>query len=137
MDNPQPSPTQPIIKKKILIVEDDFFIRDLYEIQARKSGYEVITATDGQEALTKVKDETPDLVILDIMLPKMDGISVLKAIKMDGHLSKIPCILVTNLEDSLKEREAKQEGAAAYFLKIKTTPQQLIDSLAQYIVDKP
>ena len=105
----------------------------MYEIQARKTGYEVVTATDGEEALAKVKEELPNLVILDIMLPKMDGISVLKSLKADGKLSGIPCVLVTNLEDPLKEREAMQEGAAAYFLKIKTTPQQLIGTVAQYL----
>lgn len=133
MDNVPPSPNQPANKKKILIVEDDFFIRDLYEIQARKAGFEVITAIDGEDGLGKVKTETPNLVILDIMLPKMDGISILKAIKQDPKLSSIPCVLVTNLEDPLKEREAKQEGASAYYLKIKTSPQELITNISQYL----
>ena len=103
-------------KKKILIVEDDFFIRDLYEIQARKTGYEVVTATDGEEALAKVKEELPNLVILDIMLPKMDGIEMAKKIKEKGIKSQM--IFLTNLNDAEHISEAlSTAGKTDYIVK--------------------
>lgn len=118
---------------KILIVEDDFFIRDLYELQAKKSGFEVVTASDGEEALNKAKDEMPKLILLDLMLPKMDGITVIKTLKSDPRFLNVPCILITNLEDSTKEQEAKSAGAAAYMLKIKNTPEQVIENIKTYL----
>lgn len=120
-------------KKKILILEDDFFIRDLYEMQAKKAGYDVITASDGEEGIQKTKAEKPNLILIDLMLPKIDGISIIKAIKTDPTLANIPCILVTNLEDSAKEKEAAAAGAAAYLLKIKNTPTKVIEVIKQYI----
>ena len=119
-------------KKKILIVEDDFYIRDIYELQAKHEGYDVMTAADGEEALKKVRSELPDLVLLDLMLPKVDGMTVLKTIKQDPQLQKIPCVVLTNLEDSTKEQEALSLGAAAYLLKIKYTPGSAIETLKKY-----
>lgn len=119
--------------KKILIVEDDVFIRDLYEIQAKKSGYQVITASDGQEGVDKAKAELPNLILFDLMLPKLDGISAIKNLKADSKTSKIVCVLITNLEDSTKEKEAKEAGAALYMLKIKNTPQAVIEQVKHLI----
>lgn len=124
----------PVINQnKILIVEDDFFIRDLYEMQAKKEGYIVVTAADGEEAVAKAISELPNLVLIDLMLPKIDGLSVIKTLKADPNLSKIPCVIITNLEDFAKEQEARQAGAVGYLLKIKNTPQQVIESLKKYL----
>lgn len=120
-------------KKKILIIEDDFYIKDLYAIESRAAGFEVETASDGEEALVKIKSVNPDLLILDIMLPKMDGISVLKQVKQDPVHSKIPVIIITNLEDPAKEQEAKSLGAKEYLLKIRTNPTELIEKVKGYI----
>lgn len=133
-------PVQPIVPpqtaikvKKVLIIEDDFFIRDLYEMQTRKAGYDVITADNGEQGIQKAKVEHPDLLLTDLMLPKYDGISIVKMFKADPELSKIPCIIVTNLEDSAKEQEAKAAGAAAYILKIKNTPTKIVENFKNFI----
>lgn len=120
-------------KKKVLIVEDDFFIRDLYEFQARKSGYEVIIASDGEEGASKAMFEVPDLILSDLMLPKLDGISLIKKLKADPKLKDIPFILITNLEDSSKEQEARDAGAIDYMLKIKVTPEKVIEVVKKYL----
>lgn len=121
------------VKKKILIVEDDFYIKDLYEIEAKRAGFDVVTASDGEEALVKVTAERPDLMILDLMLPKRDGLSVLKLVKADQVFVKLPVLIITNLEDPVKEQEAKEAGASEYMLKIKNTPEQVIDVVKKYI----
>lgn len=123
----------PAGKKKILIVEDDFFIRDLYELQARKSGFEVVLASDGLEAIEKTKTENPDILLIDLMLPKMDGLTVMKTIKADPKFEHTPCIIVTNLEDANKELDAKNSGAAGYLLKIKNTPEMIIKNLEGFL----
>ena len=119
-------------KKKILIVEDDFYIREIYQMEAKLQGYNVVTAADGREAIEKVRTERPDLVLLDLMLPEVDGITVLKTIKSDSQLKHIPCVILTNLEDETKKQEAKDAGASDYILKVQGTPQSVIGSLNKY-----
>ena len=120
-------------KKKILIIEDDFFIRDLFVSQAQLEGYEVITAVDGEEALVKAHAVVPDFVLLDIMIPKVDGITVLKSLKADQQLAKVPVIVVTNLEDKTKEYEARKEGALDYILKVHSSPAAIISQVKEYL----
>lgn len=134
--NPQQPPSQAapaILPKKVLIVEDDFFIRDLYQIEAQKFGYLVSYAADGEEALNKIKTEHPDIILLDLMLPKIDGIEVLKTLKSDPTLSKIPVIIATNVEDPEKEKEALSLGALDYMLKVRFTPDKIIENLKKYL----
>ena len=114
-------------------MEDDFFIRDIYEIAARSAGYDVTSAVDGEEAISKIKSLSPDLVLLDLMLPKVDGISVIKATRADPKTKDIPIVVITNLEDSTKEQEARNAGANDYLLKIKNTPNQVLEKIKQYI----
>lgn len=119
--------------KKILIVEDDFFIRDLYVLQATKEGFEVVEAGDGEEGLQKAKVGSFDAILIDLMIPKLDGISLIKALRADPKFAKTPCIIITNLEDSTKEQEAKSIGATAYLLKIKNTPESVINTVKTYL----
>lgn len=139
MDNQSPtqlpasSPVVPPTQKKLLIVEDDFFIRDLYEISAREVGFAVKTASDGQEAVTMVQAEIPDLILLDLMLPKMNGIDVVKTLKADARFKNIPIIIITNLEDEVKKKEALDAGAVEYLLKIRNKPNEVVEILKKYI----
>ncbi|OGY06989.1 MAG: hypothetical protein A3D24_01520 [Candidatus Blackburnbacteria bacterium RIFCSPHIGHO2_02_FULL_39_13] len=119
--------------KKVLIIEDDVFIRDLYEMQAKKMGYQVITADNGEEGINKAKANPPDLLLTDLMLPKLDGISIVKMFKSDPTLSKTSCLIITNLEDATKEKEALAVGASAYILKIKNTPSKVVEMFKNYI----
>ncbi len=132
MDNPQlpPQPQQPVAgKRKILIIEDDFFIRDLYTLQAEKDGFEVVEAADGQEGIQKAQADNFSAILVDLMIPKVDGISVIKNLKADPRFVRVPIIVITNLEDSTKEQEAKTAGAARYLLKIKNTPETVINTV--------
>lgn len=121
-----------ITKKKILIVEDDFYMRDLYMTEARYEGYLVEGAVDGAEALIKIKSELPDIVLLDLMLPKVDGLTVLKTIKSDPETNKISVVIITNMENDDIEKQAREAGAVDYFRKIEVNPGELIDKIKGY-----
>ena len=112
--------------KKLLIVEDEQDIRELYSEILREEGYEVIEAWDGQVGLKEALSGKFDLILLDIMLPKIDGLHILKEIKKKPELSKIPIILLTNLGADAVIKEAFTLGAEAYVIKSEYTPDQVI-----------
>jgi CheY-like chemotaxis protein len=123
------------LPKKLLIVEDDFFIRNVYEVQARSEQYITILAGDGEEGLQKMRNERPDFVLLDLMLPKIDGFTVLKTVKNDPFLSDIPIMILTNLENSHIEEQARALGAVDYLFKIHTTPVNVLKVVKQYFAN--
>ncbi len=118
------------MSKKILLIEDDAFIRDLYKTVLTKAGYELEVAVDGQEAVEKAAKDTFDLILLDIMLPKLTGIEVLKVLREVGSKANAtPVYVLTNLgEDTIME-EANKLGANGYFLKAKYLPKQLVEEI--------
>lgn len=120
-------------KKKILIVEDDFYIRDLYSIQAKLMNYEVITAADGEEAIANIRSHQPDLVLLDLMLPKVDGMTVLKTIKADPACANVKFIITTNLEDASTEQAAKKLGALEFILKLNNPPLTVLEIAKKHL----
>ena len=123
--------------KRILIVEDDTFIRDLYTRAFSRSNYEVEAAADGEEAITKVKSGKYDMILLDIMLPKITGINVLRAIRDPGGATKdVPVFLITNLgqEDIIKE--AFKIGADGYLLKAQLTPKDVVNEIELYFTQQ-
>src|SRR5258708_26789402 len=97
-------------KKKLLIVEDDFYICDIYKIEAQHKGYEVYTAGDGEEALNLARVSHPDVILLDIMLPKLNGLDVLRQIRQDGGFKDTIIVMVTNVGDPQTEQQAKDAG---------------------------
>ena len=121
-------------KKKILIVEDEIFISDLYLKAFTESGYEVQVAADGQAGLEMAQNSLPDLVLLDIMLPKMGGITVLAKMKEDNNPAKnIPVYLLTNLGQESIIKEAFKLGAAGYLLKSKYLPNQIVEEVNKFL----
>ena len=102
---------------KILISEDEKSIAQAYGEFLGRKGYSVDYAYDGEEALEKVKEFKPDLVLLDIVMPKMDGITVLKKLKEDESTKDIPVIMLTNLASSKDAEEAMREGSSEYLIK--------------------
>ena len=86
---------------KILIVDDEASIRELLHFNLARAGYEVLEAADGQAALQQASDEQPDLILLDIMLPGMDGFEVCRALKSDAQLSRIPVIMLTARDEEI------------------------------------
>ncbi len=104
-------------KKKILIVDDEAEIVKAVQIRLEHEGYEVLVAADGQEGLAKAKTESPDLVVLDVMLPKLDGFEVCRFLKFDEKYKKIPIIMLTARAQKIDEDTSKQVGADAYIAK--------------------
>jgi len=103
--------------KRILIVDDEKDLVSMIKMRLEASGYEALEAYDGQTALDKARQEKPDLIILDLMLPKMDGYMVCRMLKFDEKYKKIPIILFTaRVQDSDKEL-GKEVGADAYITK--------------------
>jgi CheY-like chemotaxis protein len=123
--------------KKILIAEDDFFIRDIYSKAFTVAGYDVEVAEDGAEALEKIKKQPYSMILLDIMMPKMTGIDVLKAVRAFENSTKdTPIFIITNLGQQGTIEEAFKMGMDGYIIKSQVTPQQIVDEVNTYFVSK-
>ena len=103
--------------KKILFVEDEAALQKTFGEVLIQEGYNVISALDGEEGLRLAKSEKPDLILLDLVLPKMHGFEVLKNIKGDPGIADIPVIVLTNLESAADVERAVQLGATTYLVK--------------------
>ncbi len=106
-----------MVKKRILVVDDEAQMVDMIKMRLEANGYEVISAYDGQEALEVAKSENPDLIILDLMLPKMDGYKVCGLLKADVRYNKIPIIIFTAKAQEADIILGKEVGADAYITK--------------------
>ena len=115
--------------KKILLVEDEDFIRDLYQRQLTKAGFQVKTAADGITGLNMLKAEGFDLLLLDIMLPGMNGLQVLRDFKTQNPQSPMITILLTNLGQEAVIKEGFELGAQAYLIKASYTPDQVVNEV--------
>jgi len=103
--------------KKILIVEDEVDILQLFAVRIEVNGYDVVTAVDGEEALEKVNSENPDLILLDLMIPKIDGYEVCRTLKFDDETKNIPIIILSALNEAVDKQKALDAGVDAYFVK--------------------
>lgn len=123
--------------KKILIVEDDTFIRDLYVRAFTTNNYEVEIATDGEAALKQIATTLYDMILLDIMLPKVTGIDVLKAIRAPNAKSiTTPVFLITNLGQDTIIKEAFTIGADGYLLKAQLTPKDVVSEITTFFTNQ-
>ena len=104
-------------QKKILVVDDEIQLIELVQTRLEANGYEVITANDGEEGLEKAKSEEPDLILLDVMMPKMDGYKVCGLLKNDEQYRTIPVILFTGKAQEDFEDVGKKAGADAFITK--------------------
>jgi len=103
--------------RKILIIEDDTFLQDLEANKLKKDNYEIITASTGNEALEKINTPDIDLILLDLILPGVDGFDILKKIKETENLKKIPVIVFSNLSEDKDIERADKLGAAQFMVK--------------------
>lgn len=119
---------------KILIVDDDLIYIRIYQLKLKSDGHTVETANNGEEAIQKVNEFKPDLILLDIMMPKIDGFEVLKQLKANPETKTIPVILLTNLggeeTDTLKGIEL---GAVAYLVKSSYTPKEVVEKVKEIL----
>jgi len=115
--------------KTILIIEDDKFLRELIVQKLIKEGFEISEAVDGEEGMKKVKEEKPDLVLLDLILPGIDGFEVLARMKEDPVLAAIPVIILSNLGQKEDVERGLKLGAVDYLIKAHFTPGEIIEKV--------
>lgn len=116
-------------KKKILIVEDDAFIRDIYQMKFSQEEFDVISAENGVEALKKIEQGIPDVILLDIVMPYMDGMETLKNIRKNEAWKKIPVIMLTNISEKEKITEAGENEVSDYLIKSHFTPSEVVEKV--------
>ncbi len=114
---------------KILIVEDEEFLSDMYKIKFGQEGYGVIVARDGLAGLEMAQKERPDLVLLDLVLPGLDGFQVLKKLKQDSATKNIKVFILSNLGQADEVDKGIKTGADGYFIKANLTPTQLLEKV--------
>lgn len=122
-------------RSKILLVEDDGFLSGMYTTKLSLEGFEVLQAMDGEVGLAMIKEKRPDLVLLDIVLPKMNGLEVLKAAKGDKEIKDIPIILLTNLGKKDEVDEGLSLGAKDYLIKAHFVPSEVIGKIKLVLGD--
>jgi two-component system alkaline phosphatase synthesis response regulator PhoP len=115
---------------KVLIIEDEIILQDVYKILLSSQGYEVFTANNGLEGIKQLKETRPDMVLLDLFMPVMDGKDFLKNIDLT-EFPKTKIVVYTNLSDSVVETEMLELGAHNFILKASMGPQDLIDLVAE------
>ena len=120
--------------RKIMVVDDDLYIRELYVEILKGEGYTVESAQNGEEAINKLKDGGYDLILLDIMMPKVDGLGVMDTLAKNPPPTKNgPILLLTNLDHGPLIKDAMSRGAAAFIVKADITPADLITQVKKYL----
>jgi len=120
-------------KKTILIIEDDKFLRELICQKLKKEGFAISEAVDGEKGLQKVKTEKPGLVLLDLILPGIDGFEVLTEVKKDPVLAEIPVIILSNLGQKDDIERGLKLGAVDYLIKAHFTPGEIIKKIKKIL----
>jgi len=117
--------------KKVLIVEDDFFIREMYQRALKLNGFEVLAADNGQQGIDQFDQEQPDLVLLDLMLPDINGIEVLRHIKQTN--STAPVVMLSNVDTEEIVNETMALGAHSYKIKANNSPLAVAQEVQQIL----
>jgi CheY-like chemotaxis protein len=120
---------------KVLLIEDETVLQDMYRDKFTHEGFEIETAGDGQEGLDKMKAFQPDVVLLDLILPHMDGFSVLEKVKTDPTINKIPILVLTNIFADAEDL-VKNEGVTYFLLKSNTTPDEVVEKVKKMVMFK-
>jgi DNA-binding response OmpR family regulator len=123
-------------KKKILIIEDDKFLLKLYSDKLRRAGFEVFEALTGEEGLNKISTENPDLIILDLILPRKSGFEILSELKIDSKTKDIPIIILTNLEQKSDIKRGLEMGAKSYLIKTDFSTNKLPQLVKENLIRK-
>lgn len=118
---------------KVLIAEDDQFLLMAYSAKMKKAGFEAIIAADGDEAIAKAEESQPDIILLDLVMPKKDGFEVLEAIKNNPKIKDTPVVILSNLgqEDDIKR--GKELGAADYLVKSDISIKAVVEKINEVL----
>jgi len=119
--------------KKILLVEDEEIMIDLLQKKLTKEGYEISVARDGEAGLKVMKEARPDLVLLDIIMPKMGGFEVMEEMGKDKELKEIPVIVISNSGQPVELDRAQRLGAKDWLIKTEFDPQEVIDKVKKQV----
>ena len=119
--------------KKILVIEDEEIMIDLLQKKLTKEGYEISIARDGEEGLEVMKEIKPNLILLDIIMPKMGGFEVMEKMNKDKDLKKIPVIVISNSGQPVELDRAQKLGAKDWLIKTEFDPQEVIDKVVKQI----
>lgn len=123
-------------KSKILLIEDDKMLADMYITKFSKEGLKVIRAEDGAKGLEIAKKERPDMILLDIIMPKLDGFAVLRELKKDPGMGDTHILLLTNLGQSEDVDKGRELGADDYFIKANHTPAEIVEKVKYLLANK-
>jgi DNA-binding response OmpR family regulator len=123
-------------KIKIVLAEDDKFISLAYKDGLTRAGFDVVNATDGAEAIKKIKAEKPDIILLDIIMPEKNGFEVLEEIKKDPATKGIPAIILSNLGQDSDIKRGKDLGADDYFVKANLSMAEVVEKVSGYFKSK-
>lgn len=120
-------------QKKILLVEDEKILGEMYEEKLTEEGFEVTWVPEAIAGLVLAKKEKPDLIILDILLPREDGIFFLAEMKRDPEIADIPVVAFSNYDNPETKKQAKELGVLDYLLKTDYTPQEIVEKIKSYL----
>lgn len=120
-------------QETILLAEDDRFVSDIYKRKLSEDGYRVLHAQNGREATEFLEKEIPDLILLDIMMPVMNGIEVLESIKKEDRLKDIPVIMLTNLAEREQIEKCTSLGSNGYIVKAHFTPSEVTERVREML----
>ena len=115
-------------------MEDDEFLKRVYNLKLAKEGFEVMLASDGDEAMVKLKGERPDLILLDLILPKKNGFEVLQEIKANPALADIPVVILSNLGQESDIKRGMELGAADFLVKMEYSIDAVANKIREYLV---
>lgn len=122
----------PNAKNKILLIEDDPMLSSMYKTKLESDGFIIVVADNGVDGIKAAKEEKPDLIMLDVIMPQLDGFSVLEELKKDKATKSIPVVMLTNLGTDEDKEKGKRLGAIDYFVKASLTPTEFSDKVKKY-----
>lgn len=125
------------LNTKLLLIEDDKMLSDMYVTKFSKEGFKIMKAENGAVGLDMAKKEKPDLILLDIIMPKLDGFAVLKELKKDPGTANTHILILTNLGQSEDVEKGKKLGADDYFVKANHTPAEIVEKVKYLLTQKP
>jgi DNA-binding response OmpR family regulator len=123
-------------KGKILIIEDDRYISKMYQLKLSLEDYDVQVAENGKQGVDKIKEFMPDIVLLDILMPELDGFEVLKIVKADPVTKEIPVLIMSNLGQEDHVEKGMKLGALGYIVKSQYTPSKVVEKIKSVLAEK-
>lgn len=121
------------MSKKILIIEDEKDLRFFLATTLKSEGFEIIEAIDGETGIEKAKKEKPDIILLDLLLPGIDGFEVLSQLKKDEELEKIPVFVLSNFDQEEKKEKSFKLGAVDYLVKANFSLEEIVEKVSSFL----